>query len=359
MSSLTRRDVLRAIAGVSIAFPSISATHHPQESWPSHELHSICGSPPGSGIDRFVRFYSKKLQDAVGQPVIVENRVGASGNLATEYLARSKPDGLTLGILPGALCLAAAPSLFKNLPWDPINDFEHVALLAKLPFVLVVPADSPFETLPDLTAFLQQRGAEAAYGASAVLGAVASKLYRAQFGLETVEVAYKDPAAALNDLYGGHIAFTHVSAGFAQAPLKSGRLRALATSAADRTDATRDIPSAAQAGILNSNILSWWSVQTPKGTPEAILRRLERLFADIAVAEDTQAFLAEAGSDPMPGGREQAKRLLIAEIEAWRGYVKLGRNAPRRTIISIVPALCGTVEVRKSGAPPAATAPNP
>jgi tripartite-type tricarboxylate transporter receptor subunit TctC len=315
--------MLRLIARISIVMPTIASITPAQDRWPSSELHSICGAPPGSGIDLFVRFYSRKLQEAVGKSVIVENKVGSFGNSATEYLARSTPDGLTLGILQGSVALAAAASLFKRLPWDPINDFEHVALLCKLPFILVVPRDSPFETLADLTAALKEQGAKGSYGSTAILGVVASELYKAQFGLETVAVKYQDPAAALSDLYDHKVAFLHVSAGFAQEPLKSGKLRALATSAADPTEATRGIPSATEAGILNSNLLSWWSVQMPKGTPKPILERLEKLFAGIAVADDTKAFLAKAGSDPMPGGTEQAKKLLIEETKAWQRYVQL------------------------------------
>ena len=327
-SWLSRRRVLRSAAGAALALPSFAPAAHALDRWPSRELHSICGSPAGSGIDLFVRFYSRKLQDAVGRPVIVENRPGASGNAATESLARSPPDGLTLGIMQGSVSLAAAPSLFRTLPFDPVKDFEHVALLAKLPFVLVVPGDSPFATLVDLTAALEQRGSQAAYGSVAITGSVASALYKAQFGLKTTEVKYQEAAAALADLSAGRIAFLHVSAGFAQDPLKSGRLRALATSAAERTLATRDIPSARQAGILNSNLLSWWSVQAPKATPTPIVARLGTLFAEIAVADDTRAFLAKAGSDPMPGGGVEAKALLVQETRAWKGYVKLANIEP-------------------------------
>lgn len=308
---------------VAIGLPYIESVAYAEDGHRLNELHSICGFPPGSGTDLFVRFYSKKLEDAVGSTVIVENRVGAFGNIATEYLARSKPDGLTFGIMQGSVSLAAAASLFKKLPFDPINDFEHVALLSKLPFILVVSSSSPFETLADLTESLRKKGAKGSYGSVATTGVVASELYKSQFGLNTVEVKYKNPAAALNDLCDDKIAFMHVSAGFAQEPLRSGKLRALATSAADRTEATSTIPSAREAGILNSNLLSWWSVQMPKGTPKPILERFERLFAEIAVAYDTKTFLANAGSDPMPGGSEQAKTLLIDETRAWKRYVKL------------------------------------
>ena len=320
---LSRRALLHSAAIAPVAMACLSNGSIAQEVWPAREVHAVCGFPPGSGADIYVRFYAKKLQDALGgKTVIVENKVGAFGNISTEYLAKSKPDGHTIGIMPGSSFLAAAPSLFKNLAFDPINDFEHVALLAKLPFLLVVSGDSPFKTLPELTAFLKEKGDKASYGSIANTSIVSSELYKAQFGLKTVEVKYKD-AGVLNDLYGGNIAFMHIDPASAAALVKSGKLRALATSAAEPIQALKDIPSAKQAGILNSNIIAWWSVQAPKGTPKPVLEKLEKLFSEIALADDTREFLANVGSDPFIGGPDQIKKLLIDDTKAWADYVKL------------------------------------
>src|SRR6185295_14652176 len=141
---------------------------------------------------------------------ITENKVGAFGNIATEFVARSKPDGYTLYIAPGSSFLAAAASLFKKLPFDPVNDFEHVTTLSKLPFILVVSGDSPYKTAADLTAYLKQQGDKASYGSAANTGIVSSELYKANFGLNTVEVKYKEAGALLNDLWGNNLAFTHL-----------------------------------------------------------------------------------------------------------------------------------------------------
>ena len=325
---LSRRQLLQSAAAASVAMPYLSSGAFAQDVWPSREVHAICGFPPGSGADIFVRFYAKKLQDVIGKTVIVENKTGAFGNIATEYLARAKPDGYNIGIMPGSSFLAAASSLFKKLPFDPLNDFEHVALLSKLPFLLCVSGDGPFKTLPELVAFLKEKGDKASYGSLANTGIVSSELFKAQFGLQTVEVKYKDALAALNDLYGNNIAFVHIDPAFAAAHVKSGRLRALATTAAEPIQALKDIPSAKQAGILNSNIIAWWSVEAPKGTPKPILDRLEKLFAKIAVDDDTKAFLANSGSDPFPGGGEELKKLLIADTKAWQGYVKIAKIEP-------------------------------
>jgi tripartite-type tricarboxylate transporter receptor subunit TctC len=322
---LSRRELLRTAAVASVAMPYIGNGAFAQDAWPSREVHAVCGFPPGSGADIFVRFYAKKFQDAIGKTVIVENKTGAFGNIATEYLSKAKPDGYTIGIMPGSSFLAAAASLFNKLPFDPINGFEHVALLSKLPFLLVVSGDGPFKTLPELTAFLKEKGDKGSYGSLANTGIVSSELYKAQFGLKTVEVKYKDAGAALNDLYGNNIAFLHIDPAFAAAHVKSGKLRALATSAADRLQALKDIPSAKDVGIMNSNIIAWWSVHMPKGTPKPLVDKLSKIFQEVAVADDTKKFLADSGSDPFPGGPEQLKELLIADTKAWSEYVKLAK----------------------------------
>ena len=322
---LSRRKLIQSAAAASVAMPYLSRGAFAQEVYPSKEIHAVCGFPPGSGADIFVRFYAKKLQDALGKTVIVENKTGAFGNIATEDLAKSKPDGYTIGIMPGSSFLAAAASLFTKLPFDPVNDFEHVTTLSKLPFLLCVSGEGPFKTLPELTAFLKEKGDKGSYGSLANTGIVSSELYKAQFGLNTVEVKYKDTLAALNDLYGNNIAFLHVDPAFAAAHVKSGKLRALATSAAEPIQALKDIPSAKQAGIMNSNIIAWWSVHAPKGTPKPILDKLEAVFNKLAVDDDTKLFLSNSGADPFPSSGAQLKELLIADTKAWAEYVKIAK----------------------------------
>jgi tripartite-type tricarboxylate transporter receptor subunit TctC len=324
----SRRAVLQYAILASVAMPYLSKAALADDVWPAREVHSICGFPPGSGADVFVRFYGKKLEDKLGKTIITENKVGAFGNIATEYVARSRPDGYTLFIAPGSSFLAAAPSLFKKLAFDPINDFEHVTTLSKLPFILIVSGDSPYKSVAELTAYLKQQGDKASYASVANTGLVSSELYKANFGLTTVEVKYKDAGAMLNDLWGHNVAFAHLDPVTAMAHLKSGKLRALATSSKERFVSLPDIPSASEAGITNSDIIGWWSVHLPKGTPKPILDQLETLFNQIAVDEETKKFLANLGSDPLPGNSQMLKSLLVKDIKAWGEYVKLAKIEP-------------------------------
>jgi tripartite-type tricarboxylate transporter receptor subunit TctC len=325
---LSRRKLLQSAAVAWVAMPYISRNAFAQDAWPSREIHAICGFPPGTGADIFVRHYARKLQEAAGKTVIVENKTGAFGAIASEYVARAKPDGYTVFIAPGSSFLAAAPSLFKKLSFDPVNDFEHVTTLSKLPFLLVVAGNSPYKTVAELVTYLKAQGDKASYGSLANTGLVSSELFKAQFGLQTVEVKYKDASSGVNDLVGGNIAFTHIDPAGGGGFIKEGKLRALASSAADRLQALPDIPSAKEAGIMNSNIIAWWSVHMPKGTPKPILDKLETWFNKIAVDDDTKAFLKLGGSDPFPGNSTMLKELLISDIKAWHEYVKIAKIEP-------------------------------
>ncbi len=323
---LSRRDLLRSAALTSVAMPFVSTGSFGQaDTYPSQNIHSVCGFPPGTGADVFVRFYGKLLQDRCGKTVITENRVGAFGNIATEYVAKAKPDGYTLFIAPGSSFLAAAPSLFKKLNFDPMNDFEHITTLSKLPFVLCVSGDSPHKSVDDLVAALRKKGDKGSYASVANTGLISSELMKANFGLSTVEVKYKDSGAMLGDLWGGHVEFVHWDPIGASAHFKTGKLRPLATSSKDRFKALPDIPSATEVGIKNSDIIAWWSVHAPKGTPKPVLDKLETWFNDIAQSEEHVKFLAPLGSDPFIGNGKILKDLLAADIKNWGEYVKLAK----------------------------------
>ena len=210
-----------AVSRHGVGRPAVSGeSAFAEDAWPSREIHSICGFPPGSGADVFVRFYGKKLEDKLGKTIITENKVGAFGNIATEFVSESKPDGYTLFIAPGSSFLAAAPSLFKKLAYDPVNDFEHVTTLSKLPFILIVSGDSPYKIVAEFTAYLKQQGDKASYASVANTGIVSSELYKANFGLNTIEVKYKDAGAMLNDLWGHNVVFAHLDPVTSMAHLK-------------------------------------------------------------------------------------------------------------------------------------------
>ena len=327
---LSRREFAGAAMLAPLALPVLRTPVSAQaQDYPTGPIRSICPFAPGSGADVKVRFYANKLQQALGgKTVIVENRPGAFGNIATEAVARAKPDGLTIYITPGSSTLAATPSLFKKLSYDPINDFEHITTLNTSAFVLCVDAGKPYRTVADLTAHLKQQGDKASYGSIANPGLVASEMYKAKFGLQTVEIKYKEAGPLFNDLYAGNIAFFHLDVISAGGQISQGKLRPLAMTSAQRTRSSPEIPGAEEAGIPGMNIITWWSVHVPAKTPKPICDKLENIFNAMGDDPDTLKFLLANGSDPFPGNSKILKELLIRDTKAWAEYVRIANIQP-------------------------------
>ena len=252
-----------------------------------------------------------------------------AGSIASEYVARSKPDGYTIYIIPGMNVFASAPYVFKKLPYDPVNDFEHIGTLAKLPLLLVVSADSPYRSVADLVKHLKEKGDKASYASVSNTSLFCSELFKANFGLNTVEVKFRDFPTALNELNTDAVSFTYLDAPQALGHLREGRIRALVATTAERTAALPDVPGAKESGISNMDIPFWWSVHVAKGTPQPILDKLEAWFAEITASGDTAKFLSEGGMSPFPGNSAALKQLLIRDTGRWAEYAKIAKLEPQ------------------------------
>ena len=321
---LSRRKLLVSSAGAALAAPTILSSAFAQDAWPAKEIHTICMFPASSGADIYVRFFAKKFQDAIGKTVLVENKVGSFGNIANEYVARSRPDGYTIYIAPTNL-LAIAPHLYTKLNYDPLNDFEHITTLFKLPFILTVAADSPHKTVADLVKHLKEKGDKASYGSVSTVSLVSAELFKQQFNLPTVEVKYKESQAGVADMLGGHVDFIYIDPAGSAGQIAQGKLRPLCVTTKGRIESLKDIPGSSEVGIMNSDLFSWWSVPTPKGVPQAIRDRMEKVFNEIVPQPDTKEFLSRTGSDAFPGNAKLARDLLEQGIKDWGKYVELAK----------------------------------
>jgi tripartite-type tricarboxylate transporter receptor subunit TctC len=192
-----------------------------------------------------------------------------------------------------------------------------------------VAGDSPYRSVSDLTAFLKEKGEAGSYGSIAPPGLVSSEIYKAGFGLKTVEVKYKEAGGLYNDLYSGQIAFTHIDMTSIAGQLKTGKLRALHVTSAKRLHAAPDIPGAEEAGVPNMDVVTWWSVHVPAKTPEQICKKLEDWFNKIAVEPDAVKFNADVGSDVMPGNAQKLRDLLIRQTALWHDYARIARIEPQ------------------------------
>src|SRR5499427_335940 len=301
---------------------------HAQE-YPAREIRSLCNYSAGSGADIIVRFYSDRLAKLAGKPVIVENKVGAQGALATDALAKSKPDGYTILITPASSTIAAAPYLFKSLPFDTEKDFAAVTTIASLSFVIMVDASKPLKSVDELIAQLKSKPDNGFYGATSNTGVISAELLKAKTGLRTTYVPYKQNAQALTDLLLGQLDFIAFDATWAVGQAKGGKIRILAATAAKRSVALPDVPTLGELGYGGNDVSPWWGVVVPAGTPKSVIERLAGWFNQITAADDTKKFLADSAFDPFPGSPEQMQALLKSDAERWKRYIELAKIEPQ------------------------------
>ena len=307
----------------------IAASSAAAQEYPARDIRSICNFAPGSGADIIVRYYSEKLAKLAGKPVIVENKPGANGAIANADLARSKPDGHSIMITPASSTIAAAPYLFKNLPFNSEKDFTAVTTIASLSFVLMVDASKPVKTVDELVAHLKSRPNHGFYGTSNNTGVIAAELFKQAAGLKTTYAPYKQNTQALTDLLQGTVDFLSYDATWAASQAKGGRVRILAATAAKRSVAFPDVPTLAELGYGKNDVTPWWGVVVPAGTPKPIVDKLAGWFNQISAEKDTQQFLARAAFDPFPGSPEQMAKLLKDDAARWKGYVELAKIEPQ------------------------------
>src|SRR5262245_48774781 len=295
----------------------------------AREIRSLCNFSAGSGADIIVRFYSDRLSKLAGQPVIVENKVGANGALATDALAKSRPDGYTILITPASSTIASAPFLFKSLPFDTEKDFAAVTTIASLSFVFMVDAAKPLNSVADLIAQLRSKPNNGFYGTTSNTGVISAELFKTKIGLNTVYVPYKQNAQALTDLLLGQIDFIAFDATWAAAQAKGGKIRILAATAAKRSVALPDVPTLTELGYGGNDVSPWWGVVVPAGTPRPVVEKLAAWFNQITAAEDTKKFLADSAFDAFPGSPEQMQALLKSDAQRWKRYIELAKIEPQ------------------------------
>jgi tripartite-type tricarboxylate transporter receptor subunit TctC len=310
---------------LSLVFALAAPAAHAQD-YPAREIRSICNFAAGSGADIIVRYYSEQLAKLAGKPVVVENKPGAQGSIASAFVANSAPDGYTIHITPASSTLAAAPHIFKQLPFDPIKDFATVTTINSLTFVVAVDASRSFRSISDLVSHLKGKPDHGFYGTQSNSGQIAAELLKANTGLNTVYVPFKVTGDAFTNLLSGQIDFMSVDATWAK---NQPKVRILAVTAAKRSSALPEIPTLAEAGVPGVDVAPWWGVVVPAGTPRPIIDKLAGWFNQITAADETKQFLARAALDPFPGSPEQMAALLRTEVERWGGFVKLAKIQPQ------------------------------
>lgn len=322
MTSRSRRGFM---AG---AMAMMSTLSYAQHAYPGKPIRLVVPFAPGGVADTVARWVSVELGSALAQPVIVENRTGASGTLAATYVARAEPDGYTLLLI--AASHASSKALYPSVPYDPVESFTAIAGLAAYPVVLLVKPDSPYRTLRDLMDALKARPGKlnnANPGPSTVPG-LAAELFRAESGLSFTSVAYKGSAPALTAVMSGEVDFAFNEMGSALSLVKSGRLRALAVMQKGRLSAFPDVPSIDEARGPHLYASAWLGMLAPRQTPALVVQRLSTAIGRIMASPGMTARIQAMGGTSLDAQPDAFATFLADETQRWTATIhKLGLKA--------------------------------
>jgi tripartite-type tricarboxylate transporter receptor subunit TctC len=321
---LARSATAALLAAVISLLPT--ATH--AQDFPTQDIRFICGFPAGSGADVLVRYFGEKVRPLAGRTIIVENKAGAAGNIAAVYTARAKPDGHTVYV-HAASAIAANMHLFKAPPIDAAKDLQIAAGVNRQPFMVMVPVNSPYKTLAELTTAMKAKGDKASYAQSNTSGKVMGEMYKAATGIQAVEVPYRTANDSLNDFASGRLDFGMMDPVFALSQERAGRLRSLAVSTPQRMQAVPELPTMAEAGVPGVELLTWFAAMVPSATPRPIIDKLNKWFNEVLATDETKTFLNSFGGDPFITTPDDAQALFRQGVKDWEGYVKTAKIEPQ------------------------------
>lgn len=323
---MKRRSVLLSLAMLAGSAIAPMAPAMAQD-YPGRDIRFICAFPPGSGSDVLVRYFADRVRELAGTNIIVENRPGAAGNIAMEYVARSEADGYTIYV-HAASSAAASMHLFTSPPVDVLNELRIAATINRQPYMVVVDANSPHQTLGDLTEALREKGDAGSYGAPNAIATVVAELYKSIESLDTMEIKYGVPTEMLNDLASGALDFGVTDPVFALTQANQGTIRLLGVTPRERMQAVPDLATLAEQGV-DMDVVGWWAAMVPAATPPEIVASINEWFAEVVGSDETREFLAQFGGDPLVETPETAQARFAENVEEWREWVELAGIEPQ------------------------------
>jgi len=305
------------------AMASAAAAQTPPPAWPSKPIRVIVTFPPGGSADATVRIVAPKLGERLGQQVIVDNRPGAGGNIGLAALAKSDPDGHTLGV-GAAGGLAANAALYAKMPFDAQKDFVPISLLAHIPFVLVVPASSPIKSVAELLAQAKAEPGKVAvgHGGNGTAMHLSLQLLKLLAQIDLTEVAYKGSGPVALDVVGGQLPAGMLDLPSVLQHVRAGKVRALAVTGSARLAQLPDVPTLAEAGIQGYESTGWFGVVAPSGTPPQIVARLQNEMRAVLTDPDVIAGARAAGVELSPTTSAEFARFIASETVKWADVVK-------------------------------------
>jgi tripartite-type tricarboxylate transporter receptor subunit TctC len=308
------------IAAIALA---VAGSALAQGSYPTHPVTMVVGFAPGGGTDTVARIIAKNLSESLGQQVLVENRAGAGGNIATDFVAHAAPDGYTI-LLGSVGSLAVAPHMIASLGYDPLRDFAPITMAVVFANVLVVQPSLPVQSLADLVKLAQEKPGTVTFGSSGIGGAghLAGELLKERANIDMIHVPYKGGGPAMQGMLGGQVMSIFATPVSAGGQIKAGKIRAIATTGPKRAALLPDVPTVAESGYPGYEAMNWYAYVAPAKTPKEIIERLNRELVKTLNNADVAGLLHQQGLEPSPGSPAELARYMEREYETWGKVVK-------------------------------------
>ena len=310
----------RALIALALACGAAAAL---AQAYPAKPIRLVVGFPPGGGVDINARLIAPKLQEYLGQQVIVDNRPGAGTNIANELVAKSPPDGYTL--LVNTAAVAINMSLYKKVPFDTLRDFTAVSVISQSPNILVVHPSVPAKNVKELVALARSKPGALNYSSSGsgTTQHLAGELFKLRTKTDVVHVPYKGSAPSLTALMGGEVSFSFANIPAIYSHVKSGRLRPLANLGPARSELMPEVPTMKQAGVNGVEVVVWYGLLAPAATPRDIVNKLADAIGRAVRSPDTRQRLIDQGAEPAGSTPEEFGRLLKEEVAKWAEVVRI------------------------------------
>lgn len=315
---------LIALTKILIVACGMAATGvHAQQAYPNKPIHFVVPWPPGGAADLVGRLIGQKMSESMGQPVVVENRPGAGGVIGTEVVARSAPDGYTMlfgSTGPNSINI----SLYKKLPYDPVQDFAPVTQITALPLVLLVNPELPAKSVKELIELARSKPGQINFGSvgKGTAQHLASEIFKSMAAIDIVHVPYKGSAPAFLDLIAGRVQMLFDNIPASMSFIKAGKVRALAVSSTLRSLALPEVPTVSEAGLAGYEAIAWQNVLVPAGTPMDVVRILNREIHKALAAPEVKDKLVSLGAIVVSNTPEQEAARVRGEVAKWAKAIK-------------------------------------
>ena len=316
-SSLSLLRTAAALALAALAAVGVQA----QPAYPARPIQLIVGYAAGGGTDLLARIVAARMGEGLGQPVVIENKVGAQSIIAAQHVAKANPDGYTLLLGPSGP-MSMNPALYSKLPYAPLRDFAPISLLGSFPLILAVGQNHPAKTVQQLVDYAKANPDKSNYGASAAPFQLAAELFKQKTGTAFQHIAYKGSNESVNATATGEVTMTLADPPPLVGQVKAGRVRALAITTPSRHPAWPDVPTMREAGFADMDIALWTGILAPAGTPPAVIRRLQDEVARVLKLPEVRERILALGIDPVASTPEEFSRVIAADIVKWTAVAK-------------------------------------